>query len=239
MKQLNTFKYPVIVGKSAVPITAISPAATFTSTTVDDNGGSVRLTSSGAHGLTTAVAVTPGNVNLYISAGTNWTPGLYEITGLDTDTTGVAITINLAYDATLGSPTIALANTEMILASLEIPELLENSIIEIDHSFSSSNSGNNKRHIIELEGTEFYGPTVTTSPYTRGITIIQNRGVTNSQIGGFGVAASATSGVGAINAAQPTASIDTSVQTTLDFKCRCTNENEISTLERYLVKCIL
>jgi len=92
--------FPALVLNSATPVSLVETAATFVTLTYNNNSGNVRLNSAGAHGLTAAVAV---GQDVYVtwSGGTGET-GFYEVTGLDADTTGTAVTINLPYiDATV------------------------------------------------------------------------------------------------------------------------------------------
>lgn len=220
-------------GKSAEAITLIQPAATFTSTTSTDSGsGTTTLTSAGAHGLTTAVAV---GKSIYISAGTGWTPGLYEITALDLDTTGVAVTIDTPFTSQ-GTPTIALAGSIVPMASITIPPLRENSYIYINYSFSSTDAtANVKRPRITFDSTLFFNPSLTTSPNGCAEFTIQNRGVTNSQVGSYPLAASANSGYGVSTGTHVTSSVDTSVESTLKLEFFIANANVPFTLERYFV----
>jgi hypothetical protein len=87
------------------PIGLVEPAGTFVTLTYDNNAGKVRLNSAGAHGLTAAVAVGE-NVYATWTGGTGVT-GLYPVTALDTDTTGTAVTIDLAYISSTVTITIA------------------------------------------------------------------------------------------------------------------------------------
>lgn len=92
--------FPTLVLGSLTPVSLVEPAATFVTLTYDDDAGNVRLNSAGAHGLTAAVAV---GEDVYVtwSGGTGET-GFYEVTGLDADTTGTAVTVDLPYiDATV------------------------------------------------------------------------------------------------------------------------------------------
>jgi len=92
--------FPALVLGSLTPVSLVEPAATFVTLTYDDDSGNVRLNSAGAHGLTAAVAV---GEDVYVtwSGGTGGT-GFYEVTGLDADTTGTAVTVDLPYiDATV------------------------------------------------------------------------------------------------------------------------------------------
>lgn len=101
--QLRSF--PVLVLENKGPIGLVEPAGTFVTLTYNDNAGDVRLNSAGAHGLTAAVAV---GENVYVtwSGGTGVT-GLYPVTALDVDTTGTAVTIDLAYISSTVTITIA------------------------------------------------------------------------------------------------------------------------------------
>jgi hypothetical protein len=101
--QLRSF--PALVLDNKGPIGLVEPAATFATLTYNNNAGEVRLNSAGAHGLTAAVAV---GENVYVtwSGGTGVT-GLYPVTALDTDTTGTAVTIDLAYISSTVTITIA------------------------------------------------------------------------------------------------------------------------------------
>jgi hypothetical protein len=115
--QLRSFP-PLVIGNLEA-ISLVEPAATFVTLTYDSNAGNVRLNSAGAHGLTTAVAV---GQDIYVTwASGTGVNGFYEVTALDADTTGVAITIDLAYVTGLGTPTVAVANTAVTLASVTVP----------------------------------------------------------------------------------------------------------------------
>ena len=101
--QLRNF--PTLVLENKGPIGLVEPAGTFVTLTYDNNAGKVRLNSAGAHGLTAAVAVGE-NVYATWTGGTGVT-GLYPVTALDTDTTGTAVTIDLAYISATVTITIA------------------------------------------------------------------------------------------------------------------------------------
>ena len=100
--------------RSSAALLVTVPAATFVTPTVEDASGSVRLVSAGAHGLTAALAV---GKSLYIAwSGGSGVSGFFSITAIDTDTTGVKITINLVNSATVTFPNQAIANTPTIVA---------------------------------------------------------------------------------------------------------------------------
>lgn len=229
----------IIAGKSAVNIALVEPAATFTSTTpTDGGGGTIVLTSAGAHGLTAAVAV---GASIYISAGTGWTVGFYPITALDLDTTGVAITITGTFSVGLGTPTIALANTEVPMAIVTIPPLLANSMIRAHVTQSGTDTTATTKSVRVRFGTStmatataYYGTGLTTSPYSSRTVYIHNRGVTNSQVGGF--SATQAAGDGNTTAAPATSSVDTTVNTFLYITFQPAAANIVMNLTRYVVE---
>ena len=130
---------PLVIG-NLEPVGLVEPAATFVTLTYNDNAGSVRLVSAGVHGLTAAIAV---GASVYVTWATGTgVNGLYEVTALDADTTGVAITIDLDYVTGLGTPTVAVANTEVTLASVTVPgwSMGVGGGMEIDALFSLTNN---------------------------------------------------------------------------------------------------
>jgi hypothetical protein len=130
---------PLVLG-DLEPVSIIQPAATFITLTYQDNTGLVQLDSAGVHGLTAAVAV--GNDVFVTWAGGTGVNGFYEITGIDADTTGTAIIIDLPFVAGLGTPTVAIANTAVTLASVTIPgwSMAYGGGMEIDALWSLTNS---------------------------------------------------------------------------------------------------
>ncbi|CAB4166351.1 hypothetical protein UFOVP845_25 [uncultured Caudovirales phage] len=136
--------FPALVLGSLTPVTLVQPAATFITLTYETNAGLVRLVSAGAHGLTAAVAV---GASVYVTwASGTGVNGFYEITALDADTTGVKITINLPFVSGLGTPTVAVANTVVTLASVTVPgwSMGVGGGMEIDALFTITNSATAK-----------------------------------------------------------------------------------------------
>lgn len=134
------------------PITMVEPAATFTTLTYSDNAGSVQLDSAGAHGLTAAVSV---GASVYVTWATgDGVDGFYEVTALDADTTGVAITIDLAYVTGLGTPTVAVAGDVVTLASVIVPgwAMGVGGGMEVDALFSFTNSAVAKDIVMSYGG---------------------------------------------------------------------------------------
>ena len=136
--------FPALVLGSLTPVTLVQPAATFITLTYETNAGLVRLVSAGAHGLTAAVAV---GASVYVTwASGTGVNGFYEMTALDADTTGVKITINLPFVSGLGTPTVAVANTVVTLASVTVPgwSMGVGGGMEIDALFTITNSATAK-----------------------------------------------------------------------------------------------
>ena len=130
---------PLLIGQIQA-IGLVEPAATFVTLSYETNAGLVRLVSAGAHGLTAAIAV---GASVYVTWATGTgVNGLYAVTALDLDTTGVKITINLPYVLGLGTPTVAVANTEVTLASVTVPgwSMGVGGGMEIDALFTVTNN---------------------------------------------------------------------------------------------------
>lgn len=213
---------------------AIQPAATFTSATPSSAsaGADTLLTSAGAHGLTSAIAV---GASIYISGGTGWTVGWHAITAIAVDTTGTTIQIDTPYSGGFGTPTISLVGTELLLRSVTIPALTPSAEIEIDCAFGMTSSANNKAPKIQLNTTAFYAPTVTASLLIRPSPVmIKNRGATNSQISS--AASSSATNTGAISNVAATGAVDTSSSTTLKFTAQPAAANDRVWLEYSLIK---
>lgn len=222
-----------VLSKSGVAITLVEPAATFTAVTPSSAaaGADTLLTSAGVHGLTAAVSV---GASIYISAGTGWTVGFHTITAIAVDTTGTTIQIDTPFDAGMGTPTIALANTEIPFVTIPVPVLSLNSMIRTDVTFSATSSSNVKRHRQRLNDLEYSQTQLTTSPQNRLSMVLQNRGVTNSQIAGFVLGN--TIGFGSTSAGLVTISADTSIASVLTITGLIPVANEVLTLERYSVE---
>lgn len=120
----------ILLGIYAEALQITFPAATFTTLTASDNGGLVKLTSSGgAHGLTTANAITGTNASkVRVLSGTNWTLGDYAVTAITLDTTGTDITINYPWPGVgiLGNPVLAVVDAaiEYEIVRIKLPAML-------------------------------------------------------------------------------------------------------------------
>lgn len=103
---------------SNVPVSIIAAAATFVTLTAATNAGKTQISSAGAHDLTTSPAV---GKKIYVSwSGTGYTgvDGLYEILSVDSTT---AITVDLPYAASLGTPSVNVAAAAVLVASVLVP----------------------------------------------------------------------------------------------------------------------
>lgn len=218
----------------------IFPAATFTSAyTIDSNAGNVRITSAGAHGLTTAIAITAGDSYISITGCTNMTAGLYKITALDVDTTGVKITILLTYSASITVTAITLANgADTTLLSVTIPPITANGSVIVDASWGWTTDAGAvaKNPSIKLGGTSFSAPTASTAAsVAMHLTPlkIQNRNSQTSQIGSYAVGSAVGSLVGGV----PTAgTVDTTAATTMLFTGKPANANIRMWLDTVLIE---
>jgi hypothetical protein len=154
------YAFPVLEYGGYDRAALVTAAGTFTSLTYDDDAGSVRLNSAGAHGLTDAVAV---GKHVYVTwADGDGVNGFYTVTALDDDTTGTAVTIDLPYVEDLGTPTLAVAGTEVTLASVSIPAnaLQVGRGLELDALFGLTGSTNNKTLKATLGGQTWYSQVV-------------------------------------------------------------------------------
>jgi hypothetical protein len=145
--------FPNLIIENISGVGLVQPAATFATLTYETNAGLVRLVSAGAHGLTAAIAV---GASVYVTWATGTgVNGLYAVTALDADTTGVKITINYPYILGLGTPTVAVANTVVTIASVTIPawSMGVGGGMEIDSLFSMTNNATVKTLGMTLAGT--------------------------------------------------------------------------------------
>jgi hypothetical protein len=224
--------FPALVLNSTTPVSIVEPAATFTTLTYENNAGLVRLVSAGAHGLTTAIAV---GASVYVTWATGTgVNGLYAVTALDADTTGVKITINRAFVAGLGTPTVAVANTVLTLGSVVVPGWsmgLKGGMI-VNAQFSMTNTANAKNI-----GMSYGGSAISAVAGTSNASVSIQKDVYNRSNGTLVTSALAATGHG-LNA---TATVVITEDTTLDQVFLITAQpavaNNVVTLEGYNVIC--
>ena len=218
---------PLTIG-NIEPVGLVEPAATFVTLTYNDNGGSVRLASAGVHGLTAAVAV---GASVYVTWATGTgVNGLYEVTALDADTTGVAITIDLPYVVGLGTPTVAVANTEVTLASVTVPgwSMGVGGGMEIDALFTLTNNAT-----VKTLGMTFGGGVILAAAAANNASacvqkLMCNRG--SSQI----ITNSATAvGHGLSTGANVTLTVDATVDQTFAITVKPATANNLMRLEAF------
>jgi hypothetical protein len=224
--QLNTV--PALVLGNLTPVSIVQPAATFVTLTYQDNAGSVQLDSAGAHGLTAAIAV--GN-NVFVTwTGGTGINGFYEVTGLDTDTTGVEITIDLPFVAGLGTPTVAVANTVVTLASVTVPgwSMGVGGGMEIDALFTLTNTANAKNIGMTFGGGVLMAVAATSNASACAQKLMCNRG--SSQV--ISNAANQV-GHGLSTGANVVLNVDVTVDQTFTFTAQPAVANNVVILEAF------
>lgn len=219
---------------SAVPLKVTAPASTFVSLTASSaaGGANTLLTSSGAHGLTALVAE---GASLYNNGDNGWDAGLYEIIDIAVDTTGTTIQIDTPFTSQ-ASPTFALVTDDVIITTIVTPPWSANGGVEISSSWASTASVDDTRLQIALESSTMVNINQTSASQgtVRNVGGIQNRGTKSSQIGLMAPVTAA--GAGASSGTLPTSSVDTSVDTDLNFVAVFEVANEVVTLESRIVK---
>ena len=220
--------FPTLVIGSVSAVSLVEPAATFVTLTYNNNGGKVRLVSAGAHGLTAAIAV---GASVYVTWATGaGVSGLYAVTALDADTTGVAITIDLTYVLGLGTPTVAVANTEVTLASVTIPgwSMGVGGSMEVDALFTLTNNATVKTLGMTFGGSAFLTAAAASNTSASVQKIISNRG--SSQL----VTNSASSiGHGLSTGANVTLTVDATIDQVFAITAKPATANNLMRLETF------
>ena len=153
--------------------TSASGAAT------SDSGTKALITHTG-HGLT----ATNNGVSLYVSAGTNWVPGLYVFTYVDANSYKLDVTWN-----SHGAPTVRTVTGSMLQTTLRtetIPGWLmqKHSAIRISGlQWQMTSSANNRYLTINLDGSEIMQYTYPSQAGVNDMRVTRNRGVRNAQAG--------------------------------------------------------
>jgi len=207
----------------------VAAADTFTTLTYEDDSGSVKLVSAGAHGLTTAVSV---GASIYVEwddAGVN---GFYEITALDSDTTGVEITIEYAYDTGFGTPTVSVAGDAVNVSTKPLlgDSVGYNGYMNIFAVYTMVSSANDKIVSITLGGETILDYTATTSA---SLVIDKSFMAANGKLYASPLN---NAGYGASSSAITEVDFDGSVRNDIVFAMSCEVANEPITLNVYKVK---
>jgi hypothetical protein len=218
---------PLIIGSYAA-VSLVEPAATFVTLTYNNNAGSVRLVSAGVHGLTAAIAV---GASVYVTWATGTgVNGLYAVTALDADTTGVAITINLPHVSGLGTPTVAVADTQVTLASVTVPgwSMGVGGRIEVDALFTLTNNATVKTLGMTYGGGVILAAAGASNASASVQKILYNRG--SSQV----ISNSTTSvGHGLSTGANVSLSVDATVDQTFAITAKPATANNLMRLEAF------
>jgi hypothetical protein len=220
--------FPALVLGSVTPVSLVQPAATFTTLTYETNAGLVRLVSAGAHGLTAAVAV---GASVYVTWATGTgVNGFYAVTALDTDTTGLKITINLPFRSGLGTPTVAVANTAVTLASVTVPgsSMGIGGIMFIEALFSMTNNATAKNLGMTFGGGAVMTVAAASNASVDAQKILSNRG--SSQIIGSAVG---TTGHGLSTGAIVNLSVDATADQVFAITAQPATANNVVTLQSF------
>ena len=220
--------FPALVLGSLTPVSLVQPAATFITLTYETNAGLVRLVSAGAHGLTAAVAV---GASVYVTWATGTgVNGFYAVTALDTDTTGLKITINLPFVSGLGTPTVAVANTAVTLASVTVPgsSMGIGGIMFIEALFSMTNNATAKNLGMTFGGGAVMTVAAASNASVDAQKILSNRG--SSQIIGSAVG---TTGHGLSTGAIVNLSVDATADQTFAITAQPATANNVATLQSF------
>jgi len=220
--------FPALVIGSVTPVSIVQPAATFTTLTYETNAGLVRLVSAGAHGLTAAVAV---GASVYVTWATGTgVNGFYAVTALDTDTTGLKITINLPFVSGLGTPTVAVANTAVTLASVTVPgsSMGIGGIMFIEALFSMTNNATAKNLGMTFGGGAVMTVAAASNASVDAQKILSNRG--SSQIIGSAVG---TTGHGLSTGAIVNLSVDATADQVFAITAQPATANNVVRLESF------
>ena len=210
-----------VLAQSAVPLSFVAVASTFTSAAYANNAGNVQLSSTGAHGLAATPAV---GANVYVSwTGGTGMSGFYKVLSIDSTT---AFTIQLAYATGLGTPSLTPVATDVIMASITIPSgsVSANGSLEFHTFFDGTSSSNNKTTSWHI-GTNY----IDSNSYSTGSQPYHwwliNRGALNSQM----YTLNDTYIAGGIT-------IDFSQSQTLTLRAQAAAANELITLEGYVIR---
>lgn len=143
--------------------------------------------------------------------------------------------------AASAAPASAAADTsENTLATITVPAgvMGNNGIIRVTTLWTVTSSANNKTvkiYLGGLAGTTYLSVTLTAVASYQPMTIIRNRGTSNSQVGGPDAA---TASISSSTDGVSTSSIDTSASTTIVITGTKASSGETLTLESYLVELI-
>lgn len=227
MLKANKTTNDILIFKPAnpEPIVFIAVAATFTTLSIANNGGNTQITSAGIHGLTTSPAV---GASVYVTwSGGTGVNGFYSVLSVDSTT---AITINLAYGAGLGTPSVALANTAVGVYTFNLPVLPVGAEVRVNLFATHTNSANGKTYGITVNGTAMVSAGISTGKDYLWInqTVYRNSNVKfNSGFIGYGATSSGSFS---------TPTIDTTINNTYGFTVRPAVANETISIQALTVE---
>lgn len=219
--------------RNSTPIKLTAPA-TLASAIADNGSGKVRVTAN-SHLMTS----TQNNFYVYISAwsGTG-VAGQYRVTYVSANTYDLP---DLAYNAGLGTPTVAIANgtAEILAAEIDLPPLTGRSCVRLEHSSVVTASDEDKRFCWALMTAGRTGAvelnnrntTAVANPSEFNKFAFRNLGVTNSQ---QALIAESANGAPASHTSVPnTAGVETNVATKLKVYLKLTAG--VSSVQNYTI----
>lgn len=220
--------FPALLIGQIAPIGLVEPAATFATLTYETNAGLVRLVSAGAHGLTAAIAV---GASVYVTWATGTgVNGLYAVTALDADTTGVKITINYPYVVGLGTPTVAVADTVVTLASVTVPgwSMGVGGGMEIDALFTLTNNAT-----VKTLGMTFGGGSLLSAAAASNASACVQKSMCNRGSSQIITNSASAVGHGLSTGANVTLSVDATVDQVFAITVRPATANNLMRLEAF------
>jgi|GEM_PF-5611736 len=228
-----------IVGRAVIEHDNETHALVFPATgltwNASNQGGFVRLTASGAHGLTSGVCDNKAKLHIgTASTGFAQNDLLFIPTGGIVSTTVIQTSFPWP-GGTPGAPLISDAGDTVQLKPTKIPKLRNNSRIIVDANFIASGNGN-KTVVAKFGGTDVFTPaTITTAVNIHIPFEFYNKGVTNVQETRMGIASANGVGTGAAGAVLGT---DTTLQTNLTFHFFSTSANELIGIRSRLIEVV-
>lgn len=229
----------------AISFDVTCPAATWIGTyaLATANGGlETKITSAGlgAHGLSSANL----GAMIEVTAGTNWTPGLYKLTVIEA--AGDELTIDHPFNPggnVLGQPTFTLINgtsAEVLLKRIKIPALSVDGGVRWSATFDCTGTVSKRPRIkygasgvSVATAIEYFNVQDTAANAIGVYGGFDNRGATNRQIGWHN--ASSATGVGTTSGSPETSQIESNVATDLLITAHISSAGDMIQLSRSAV----
>ena len=191
-----TAPHPITLFQSAVAsgrdvMYAAAGASAPSAVASASSGTKTRVTMT-AHGLTSA----NNGVAVPVTAGTNWTPGLYVFTYVDANT----FDLDVAWNASFGNPTITIATGSSLVTTIHSPGSIPaamrrpNSVTRIESQWQMTNNANQKLYYIRQDANDVASGSITSQGGASDLRIIRQRNSLVSSIAQSASAGTAYSG---------------------------------------------